>query len=151
MGFEVDTYMDDMLEDSINEELEHTILDKILQEWDDDMVMEEGVRKDLQEKEARQPGRRLMDDMDECLDTIFCEGDCQHIFPKTCKTSTTEWSRGENITNRDRNVTTSSAEQVGRGDNIGSNILPINVKQKMSSKNIFSLETLSDTELQPKI
>ena len=41
MGFEKNTYMEVGLDDSIDEELEHTFLDKILQEWDaDDQMVE---------------------------------------------------------------------------------------------------------------
>jgi hypothetical protein len=109
LGFSLETCMDDMLEDDFNDELEHTILDKILQDWDEDMQMEEGVKNSLLENEAKRPERRRMDDLDECLETIFCEGDCQNTIPETDIASTEEWSRGENKINRDRNITTFSA------------------------------------------
>ena len=41
MGFKMNTYMEVELDDSIDEELEHTYLDKILQEWDADVLMVE--------------------------------------------------------------------------------------------------------------
>ena len=41
--------------------------------------MEEGVRKELPEKEASRSEGRLKYELDECLETIFCEGDCQKI------------------------------------------------------------------------
>ena len=48
-------------------------MDKILQDCDEDMQMEEGVKNSLLENEAKRPERRRMDDLDECLDTIFCD------------------------------------------------------------------------------
>ena len=48
----MNTCMEIMLDDSINEELEHTTLDNILQEWDENIQMVEGVMKEGSEKEA---------------------------------------------------------------------------------------------------
>ena len=65
------------------------------------------------------PEERLKDDVDECLRTIFCEGDCLNNSPGSCKASTEEWSHGENTkSNGDINVTTPSAEQVDCGENV---------------------------------
>ena len=189
LGFEMETRTEDMLEDdcdyNFDDILEHTILDKILQDCDEDIQMEEGVRNGL--LESKRPERRLMDDVDECIETIFCEGDCQHNIPDANIASTEEWNRGEN--ELDIDITISSAEQEGRGENIseclqtvhcagncadrlhtttheivrwggvsrqnipvskhnniGSNILPITVKQKLPSEYICSQKTLSHTE-----
>jgi hypothetical protein len=73
LGFEMETCKDDMLEEDFDfdDRLEHTILDKILQDWDEDMQMEEEVKNSLIENEAKRPERRRMDDLDECLETIF--------------------------------------------------------------------------------
>ena len=83
---------------------------------DDQMV--EGVMEEVTGKEADRHVERLELEKDECLETIFCEGDCRNISQLSCKTSTDVWSRGENIQNRDRNITTSSARQVDRGENV---------------------------------
>ena len=93
------TYMDVRMDDSIDEELEHTILDNILQEWDEDDQMVEGIMEEVSEKEAEHSEERLEFEKDGCLETIFCEGDCQSISQLSCKASAKEWSRGENIQN----------------------------------------------------
>jgi hypothetical protein len=110
LDFEMETCTDDTLEEdfSFNDRLEHTILDKILQDWDEDMQMQEGVL----ENEAKRPERRQMDDLDECLETIFCERDCQNTISEADIIPTEEWSRGENEISRDRNITTSSVEKI---------------------------------------
>ena len=83
---------------------------------DDQMV--EGALEEVTGKEADRYVEGSELEKDECLETIFCEGDCQNISQLSCKTSTEVWSRGENIQHRDRIITTSSAGEVGRGENV---------------------------------
>ena len=82
------------------------------------------VRNNLLGNEARGPERRRMDDLDECLDTIFCEGDCQNTIPETCKASTEEWSRGEGEDTAERGVV----------NHIVNNLEKSKAKQKVSTK-----------------
>ena len=94
--------MDDM--DSMEEELEHTILDKILQEWEgeEDAEMQEGVRKkgvkDYDE-DMHTLGEEAEDDLDECIRTINCEGNCSSNFEISCQVPALEVGRGK--TNKD--------------------------------------------------
>ena len=90
--------MDDM--DSMEEELEHTIL----QEWEgeEDAEMQEGVRKkgvkDYDE-DMHTLGEEAEDDLDECIRTINCEGNCSSNFEISCQVPALEVGRGK--TNKD--------------------------------------------------
>ena len=73
---DVDMWADN---EDVNEVLEHTILDKLLEEWveDDDLVLDEvGAENDCgrsnkTENECAEP------DVDECVQTAQCVGECK--------------------------------------------------------------------------
>ena len=87
MEFEMSTCMEVVLDDSIDEELEYTILDEILQEWCADDQMVEGVVEEVAVQEAGQSVDGLELEKDECLKSFFCKGDCQSISQLSCKAS----------------------------------------------------------------
>ena len=62
------------------------------EEMDADDQMVEGVVEEATGKEADRHVERLELEKDECLETIFCEGDCRNISQLSCKTSTDVWS-----------------------------------------------------------
>ena len=78
MGFGVSTNIKMKAIDMLNEELEHTILDNILLEWeqDEDYEMVEGVRKNIQDDDRLGLEVGTGDGVDECIKTITCEGNC---------------------------------------------------------------------------
>ena len=86
--------------DTMEEELEHTILDKILKEWEveEDAEMEEGVKKDGikdYDVDMHTLGGEAEDDMDECIRTITCEGNCSSNLEMACQVPVLEVGRGK--------------------------------------------------------
>ena len=78
MGFGVSTNIEMKDIDMLNEEMEHTILDNSLLEWeqDEDYEMVEGVRKNIQDDDRLGLEVGAGDGVDECIKTITCEGNC---------------------------------------------------------------------------
>ena len=90
MGFGADANIEMEDVDTLEEELEHTNLDKILQEWEveEDDEMEEGVMKDC--TKGLDVDAQILEvesevGIDECIRTITCKDNCSGSLEMSCQ------------------------------------------------------------------
>ena len=95
--------------DTLDEVLEHTILEELLQGWEeeDNFELKTGITEEGQDDMDRYPGEEAEDDIDECIKTISCEGNCSGNLEVSRKVSVRKVGRGEKYKdNRNRNIAT---------------------------------------------
>lgn len=121
MGFDTDTNIEMEECDELDETLEHTILEELLRGWEEEdtfamkTVITDGGQEDMDwylEVDAEE-------DIDECIRTISCKGDCSCDLEVAEKASAPEVGRGENNKDiRNRNIATTLTVHSDSLDNV---------------------------------
>ena len=107
MRFETDTNIEMEEFDTLDEVLEHTILEELLQGWEeeDNFELKTGIAEEGQDDMDRYLGEEAEDDIDECIKTISCEGNCSGNLELSGKASALKVGRGKNNKDiRNRNI-----------------------------------------------